>query len=291
MLAPCPYISTHEKPSSDERNVVRLGRFRRKSDGRWIQRFTCKDCGRGFSHATRSDCYRQNKRQLNDKLRKLFASGLSQRRLAKLFGISRTTVARKFEFLGTRAFNDIRQTRPIEPLIEILEFDDMESFEHSKLKPVSIAIAVENKTRRILDLEVAQMPAKGPLAARSIKKYGPRKDERTQARARLFQRLTERVSPFALLKSDMNPQYPATVKKFFPLAEHQKFKGRRGCVIGQGELKRGGFDPLFSFNHTAASFRANVNRLFRRTWNTTKKRERLAAHMAIYAQYHNNELI
>ena len=25
-------------------------------------------------------------------------------------------------------------------------------------------------------------------------------------------------------------------------------KGRRGCVIGQGELKRGGYDPLFALN-------------------------------------------
>jgi len=45
-------------------------------------------------------------------------------------------------------------------------------------------------------------------------------------------------------------------------------KGRRECVVGQGELKGGGFDPLFSLNHTCAMIRAHVSRLFRRTWNT-----------------------
>jgi hypothetical protein len=89
-----------------------------------------------------------------------------------------------------------------------------------------------------------------------------------------------------VIKSDENPHYPPLIRGIFPRGEHLRYKGRRGCVVGQGELKRGGFDPLFSLNHTAAMFRANVNRLFRRTWCTTKKRESLAAHLALYAIHH-----
>ena len=62
-------------------------------------------------------------------------------------------------------------------------------------------------------------------------------------------------------------------------------------MVGQGELKKIGKDPLFSLNHTAAMLRANINRLFRRTWRTTKKPERLADHIALYVWYHNSELI
>jgi hypothetical protein len=36
--------------------------------------------------------------------------------------------------------------------------------------------------------------------------------------------------------------------------------------------------------------RANVNRLFRKTWCTTKLPKRLADHFAIYAVYHNEML-
>ena len=50
------------------------------------------------------------------------------------------------------------------------------------------------------------------------------------------------------------------------------------------------FDPLFALNHTAAMFRANVNRLIRRTWCTTKKRERLADHLTLYMAHHNLKL-
>ena len=61
--------------------------------------------------------------------------------------------------------------------------------------------------------------------------------------------------------------------------------------MGQGELKKIGFDPLFDLNHTAAMIRANINRLFRRTWCTTKRADRLEAHLELYVQYHNRELI
>jgi len=52
--------------------------------------------------------------------------------------------------------------------------------------------------------------------------------------------------------------------------------------VGQGELKKAGFDYLFSVNHTFATVRAKVNRLNRRTWCTTKNPERLADHIDIF---------
>jgi len=62
-------------------------------------------------------------------------------------------------------------------------------------------------------------------------------------------------------------------------------------VVGQGELKRGGYDPLFSLNHTAAMIRANINRLFRRTWCTSKRIDRLEGHLLLYTDYHNRVLV
>jgi hypothetical protein len=51
-----------------------------------------------------------------------------------------------------------------------------------------------------------------------------------------------------------------------PNAVHIRKKSRRACVAGQGELKKGGHDPMFPLNHKAAMLRANVNRLIRKTW-------------------------
>jgi hypothetical protein len=55
--------------------------------------------------------------------------------------------------------------------------------------------------------------------------------------------------------------YPEQIRNKIPTASHVQVLSRRGAVVGQGELKRWGFDPIFSLNHMAAMFRANVNRL------------------------------
>ncbi len=135
------------------------------------------------------------------------------------------------------------------------------------------------------------MPAKGPLAELSRKKYGIREDHRGTARECLFQELKASISKTAVIKSDENPHYTMTVRKFFPDSIHKTYKGKRGCITGQGELKKTGHDPLFSLNHTCAMFRANINRLVRKTWCTTKDPKRLADHIKIYCQYHNSVLI
>src|SRR5690606_21300913 len=160
---------------------------------------------------------------------------------------------------------------------------------HTKCKPISITLAVEFKTRRILGLEVSRMPAKGLLVQRA-RKYGLRRDERRRGRRRLFKKLQSLVTKDVAIKSDSNPHYPEDVERFFPKAVHRRFLGKRGAITGQGELKKVRFDPLFSLNHTCAKFRADVNRLFRRTWCTTKRIERFYEHLILYAAYHNEHL-
>jgi len=174
--------------------------------------------------------------------------------------------------------------------LDLLHFDEMESFERSKCLPLSIPMVVVPSSRKILSFRVAVMPAKGLLAAVSRKKYGFREDERAQKAGEVFEEIRSVVAPSATIRTDQNPQYPSWIRPHFPTARHETIKGSRGCAVGQGELKRVRFDPLFGFNHSAAMLRANINRLVRRTWSTTKRPERLAAHIALYVHYHNSML-
>jgi len=173
---------------------------------------------------------------------------------------------------------------------KVIEFDDLETFEHTKCKPISVTLAVEFKTRRILGIEIGSMPASGLLADRARKKYGYRADERRAARRRLFRKIQSQVDPFAEIKSDSNPHYESVVKEFFPYATHKRYLGKRGSVGGQGELKKVKFDPLFSLNHTCAKMRADINRLIRKTWCTTKSQGELYRHLMLFANYHNKNL-
>lgn len=290
MRTKCPHCLQKWTKSYGLRMIHRTGRFWRRSDGHWIQRFSCRRCGKSFSHATTDAKYRQKKRHKNEPVRKGLCAGVSQRELARMLKINRKTVVRKLLFLAdqeTRALQKWNEGHP--PALEV-EFDDMETFEHSKCKPLSITLMVEHQSRRILGFEVSRMPAKGRLAKIALKKYGFRRDDRSQARRRLFERTSKFVSPTARIRSDSNPHYPTDVRVYFPHAVHETVKGGRGAMTGQGELKKLKFDPIFSLNHTCAMLRANINRLFRRTWCTTKRPDRLCAHIALYAMSHNRRL-
>lgn len=276
-----------------ESKIILKGRFVRKSDSKSIQRFYCKSCMRNFSSATRSKLFGQNKRRVNLPLLRLLVSGVSQRRAARILNIHRITVVRKFRFLSEEAKlkneADLRLLR--ENKLTHFQFDEMETWEHSKLKPLSIVLAVNPRDRKILFTEVAEMPAKGLIAKKSRAKYGKRKDERAEKLNEVLSRLKEISLPSVEILSDMNPHYKSKVLKYFTLKSYSQTKGKRGCVVGFGELKGDGFDPLFNLNHNCAMIRANINRLFRKTWCTTKKASELQRHLALYVQYHNSVLV
>jgi len=283
-------LNKNLSPSSIQ--IVRFGSYFRKSDGQRIRRYFCKACKKSFSSASSNPCYKQIKRKLNYKIWILLNSGVSQRRCAKILGVNRKTVVRKFRFLAQKS--RIEHEAWLKSIkansIDDIQFDDLETSEHTKCKPLSVALAVETKTRKILSFQVSQMPAKGHLSKIAYQKYGPRKDERPTGWNDLFASLKNIAHPNALISSDENPHYPKHLVKLLPVATHRTFKSRRGCVAGQGELKKIGFDPLFALNHTCAMLRANLNRLFRRTWCTTKTRQGLIDHLSIYLVYHNRIL-
>lgn len=285
----CPYCEKISASSAPCTRIIRFGFFYRTSDRRFIQRYRCLDCKKCFSSATFHPCFGQRKRQINKALAVVFSSGMSLRRSAKAFGINIKTSARKLVFLGQQSLESLSASNLAHKKAESVEFDDMETFEHTKCKPLSITLAVESKTRRILGYEVSTMPSKGPLASLSRKRYGHRKDERRQGRIKLFKTIKHLLAKNAILKSDSNPHYRKDVEKYLPDCRYKQFEGKRGCSVGQGELKKVKFDPLFSLNHTCAKLRADINRLFRRTWCTTKRADRLYLHLAIYSEFHNRE--
>lgn len=275
------------------RLIIRKGSFYRGHDRRFITRYFCKQCGRHFSSSTHSPDYRQKRPSLNPRVVELFSSSMSQRRMALYLKANPKTIVRKFRLMAVRArsAHELRRTELQEKPIQEVQFDDLETFEHTKCKPLSVTLAVDKKSREILHFEVSRMPAKGPLAKISRKKYGYRADARPQGWNRMFKNLKVMIHPRATVESDQNPHYPKFVQMHLPSVLHVRHPGARGAITGQGELKKLKFDPLFSLNHTCAMLRANLNRLVRRTWATTKKPEGLIDHLWLYLWYHNTVLI
>ena len=68
----------------------------------------------------------QKKRRLNDRIFKDYSSSYTQRRLALIHRVSRTTIARKIRFLGERARRRLEQINDDSQPVVVMEFDDME---------------------------------------------------------------------------------------------------------------------------------------------------------------------
>ena len=209
-----------------------------------------------------------------------------------LLGVHRKTVERKLPFLANRCRRLNRQSLlRFKGRIHNIQIDDLITKENSKLKPLSVTICVDENRRRILAVEVSQIPSFGHLSKFALKKYGHRKDLHFDGLTRLFQTITPIVSQEVQIKSDEHQRYPGFISAYLPNSKHLAFKSERGCVAGQGELKKIAFDPLFIVNHTCALLRANVNRLIRKTWCTTKDPARLKDHLDVFMYFYNEVLL
>lgn len=229
---------------------------------------------------------------MNSPLLKLLSSGVSLRRSAILLGVNKRTVERKLPFLAIqcRLRND-KHLKKLKGRIYNIQIDDLITKENSKLKPLSVSIAVDEDRRLILAVEVSQIPAFGLLSKHAVKKYGYRKDEHFDGLNRLFEKISPILCPEVSVKSDEHQRYTSIISTYLPRGRHSTFKSERAHVAGQGELKKIGFDPLFVVNHTCAILRANINRLIRKTWCTTKDPRRLKDHLDVFSYFYNQELL
>ncbi len=220
---------------------------------------------------------------------KLFCSKVTQKRAAKIAGVNKITVARKFDYWAKKSAlkNERFREKLAKNKVNYLQFDDLITKEKTKLKPLSVTVAVDAKRRFILDANVSQIAAFGHLAKISVKKYGRRKSFHKEALDATFKNLKPIVEKNACIKSDEHRNYGPVVKKYFPEAKYLQYKSEKACVAGQGELKKAKHDPIFAIDHTLAMLRDGIGTFVRRTWSTTQDSKRLKGHLEIFIYYYN----
>lgn len=270
---------------------VKDGHYYRRDDSRRIQRYKCKICFSRYSKATHTLEFAQKKRRLNKMIRANLASGMSMRSCAYNLNLARKTIERKFVYLAKKARMNQRELLKMwtqNPLVNI-QFDDLISSIHTKLKPISVSVVVDSKNLKILGARAAEIPAFGKIAEISRRKYGKRANHHPQTLSKLLFELKTFISPTAEFKTDEHRRYPEIIASHFPKAKHKASKGLPASIVGMGELKTKRFDPLFAINHTLACFRGGMNRFFRRTWCTSKSLEHTQDHIDIFIDYYNEK--
>ena len=128
--------------------------------------------------------------------------------------------------------------------ISVIQFDELKTIEHTKCKPLSVAVAVVKKERKILGFRVSKMLATDHLAEISRKKYGKWPDQRRTSMAHLFRELSGILTPNIAISSDECSFYQGVVNIHFPTATTTQYAGKKSRSSGQGELEKVKFDPI-----------------------------------------------
>lgn len=215
----------------------------------------------------------------------------SQADAARFLNINRKTVASKLSFLSKFYKETLVAQRHKFLSLTAFQFDELITFEHTKCKPLSIAIAVSKPDQKILGFRVSTMPATGRFEKASKIKYGFRQDLRKQSLGELLKELSLFLPKKIKISCDQCYFYEPLVKKYVPQSNLSQHKSRRPKDYGQGDLKQGKNDPIFHINQSLAMLRSHIRRLIRETWVTTKKTRALIDHLTIYAWAYNNAIL
>lgn len=281
-LTQCPRCAARSTPT--QRFYRRHGWYRTAWDGRYRPRYRCVSCRSTFSQQTFRKTFGQHRPDVNQAVFELAASGVTQRRMARVLRVARDTVAAKILFLAKLSESAHELWLAQQGEERLVHFDEMETFEHTKLKPVSIALAVHARTGAIVGTAVEPIAYKGRLAHVAFKKYGPRPDRSGFAIQRVLETVRRAASPDLVLVTDESPKYPRRIRRVLPTATHRAVR-RVPSVLAK--RRRNVDDPLFALNVTAAKLRSDLARLSRKTWVTTKKLDRLASHLSLYVAWNN----
>jgi len=159
-------------------------------------------------------------------------------------GCARKTVARKITFLAQQARQKTAEWLASRAPFGHVQWDELISFEHTRLKPLSVAVMSAVGERCLLGFGVAQIPASGPIAQKAREKYGLRSDRSGPMRKRVLRQAGAYLSQQVLIETDEHTRYRDEITAAYPRAPHLQYPSVRGSLTGQGELKRCGYDPL-----------------------------------------------
>ncbi len=297
ILPKCQNTTCLYHNNQDPSMIIKRGKDHRKN-GKPVQRYQCKACGTQFTSASLTD-NNFHKPELLKEIFLRYTSGYSVSRLSQELGISKNTALKMISFLSEkcRAYH-----------FELLDsgffstdkiyFDEMESFEHSKVYPVSIGVAVDCRYKRIIDIRVSEIRLKGALKKKVIKdlngylppKIANRPNNAPLMLNALMKSVKKSLIPSGFLFSDDKRYYSTLVATTLPPTV------RFVQELSRTKLKKSK-DPqgLGRFRSVCAYLRTYTGTMGRRKLNTAKTMKSLSDHfylmIARYNKYDLNEVL
>lgn len=278
----CPTSKCPRRRRPKAEDFVKRGAYAMKSTGQKVQRYQCKKCGATFTERTESGDRLQHK-DINRVLFGLVCSGLTIRRSAILLDVSINTIRSRMSLLAKlarKAHADAIAKGRLKT--SLMQFDEMETFLHTKAQPLTIAMAIRARTGQILSMQVGRIPTKGKLAHVG-KSRGWTVNQGPATRASALKEAALSANAIVGVACDGKRAYPNEILKHIGPHATVMAHVRKKDSADEEEA----FDPLFRLNHTCAKIRADVACMARKTWTTTKSISHLQERLDLYIAWNN----
>ncbi len=224
----------------------------------------------------------------------LLCSKVTRRQAARILGVNRKTVERRFKRLSRVAhdfhFAALDRCRDRGGIRGIFQLDELETFEHNRrIKPVTLAVTIERHSYFVLGAYAGKMASRGRLNPQYRRRKleieqveGKRRSESRRVVCKSFEHLNRYLDPRAavFLQSDKKKSYPVELQR--------ACRGRfRKHEVTSSKALRDYNNPLFPINHTLAMMRDGLSCLVRRNWAASKKKSGLQRHCWIWIAWRN----
>lgn len=282
----------HNNP---EQVPIKKGKFKR--GGKSVQRYQCKNCGETFSTSTLNPRSNFHNPEILKEVFLRYTSGYSVSRLTEELEQDKRTILKAIEFLGEkcRAYHQELLDSGFLSSDKIY-FDEMETYIHSKIYPVSLGLAVDVQYKRIIAVGVADIKLKGALKKKVMEDGGgilppqvaDRENHSVPMLNNLMLEIKKSIRPKGSLYSDKKKTYKFLILRHINPNAGISYKPEKSRT----KIKESSYPKeLGRFSSVCAYLRTHISRMGRRSLITSKKSEMLLHHLyMIVARYNQYEL-
>lgn len=251
------------------------GWLKNKKENKKIRQYQCKSCKARFSVNSIKDTKWQKKPDLNEKIMVLYCEGNTLRGIARILQVGYHTVVRKWRFMaGKVRVKHLTTLEFGEIVTKYIQFDEMETFEHTRKKPLGIEVSIRPKNGQILSAKVCRIPIKALTIAKSEAVKYNKKTDRKEAFYKMIAETKQCLDEgYSVLSCDGNRESIRMAKIM--------------CPKSLIETHVNDYAGMWRLNHTFAKLRHHLSRLKRKTWATTKAKEFLQMHLDLFIAYQN----
>ena len=283
----CPDRRCRMHRDPQPRFFHRTGSYRPACRSTPVQRYRCKSCRRGFSYQTFRLDYRDRRPDRNEPLFHLLCSGVGLRQAARVLGLGVHSVQHKFRKLA-RNLGCLNRNLMLQlPAGRTYLLDELETFEHQSICPLTVPVLIEKASFAIVATGVApirRVARKGSRRQQRLERH-ERKHGRRKDRSRLC--LRKVMGRFLRLLRGNKGLLISDEKQLYARLSRELLAGQVEHETVSGKLVRTSFNRLFGINLTDAMLRDNNGRLRRRSWLVSKRGRFLSRQLQLFTAYRN----